>query len=84
MTIRAKAETAALRFKVDYCSGHYYIQEKHLHPIELLHGRGHPINRYAIKDFMKTELSVVILASDGISLSWHMNRLLKATAVSLV
>jgi hypothetical protein len=81
-----KAGTAAswaYQFKVDHYDRHYHVPEKRLHPIAIeLHGRWHPKSRQAIKDFMKMELTDGP-ASDSTSLSWHMDSLFKAVAVSL-
>jgi hypothetical protein len=59
------------------------VPEKRLHPIAIeLHGPWHPKSRQAIKDFMKTEIAGGH-ASDSEGLSWNMDSLLKAVAVSL-
>ena len=69
------------------------MPEKRFYPIAIeLHGRWHPKSRQAIKDFMKTELadgnasdseSLYIVLCYFTDLSWNMDSLLKAVAVSL-
>ena len=59
------------------------MPEKRLYPIAIeLHSRWHPKSRQAIKNLMKTELADGH-APDSESLSWNMDGLLKAVAVSL-
>ena len=77
------AASWAYQFKEKHYNTHYHVPEKRFYPIAIeFHGRWHPKSRQAIKDFMKTELADGN-ASDSESLSWNMDSLLKAVAVSL-